>query len=42
MGTDLEGSALSPNKLLQAHDLAFREHMLVGAPLAQRVTILVL
>jgi len=42
MGTDLGGSALSPNELLQACDLAFQECVLVGAPLAQCMTILVL
>jgi len=42
MGTDLGGSALSSNGLFRAHDLAFQVRVLVGAPLAQRATILVL
>jgi len=42
MGTDLGRSTLSPNKLLQACDLAFQVHMLAGAPLAQHTTVLVL
>jgi len=42
MGTDLGGSALSPNELLQACNLAFQVHVLVGALLAQHVTILIL
>jgi len=42
IGTDLGGSALSPNELLRACDLAFWECVLVGAPLAQHTTVLVL
>jgi len=42
METDLGGSTLSPNELLQACDLAFQVCVLAGAPLSQRMTVLVL
>ena len=42
IGTDLESSTLSPNELLRACNLAFQKCVLVEAPLAQCVTVLVL